>query len=85
MSDYIKCDDAINALATSQGFGGINADELNKKLNDIPSADVVERKRICMYLADLQLSTDPHTKSGRAQHKILELAINGIADMRGEK
>ena len=45
MSEYIKREDAINALATSQGFGGINADKLNKKLNDIPSADVVEREK----------------------------------------
>ena len=42
--EFIRKEDAINALAISQGFGGINADELNKKLNAIPSADVVERK-----------------------------------------
>ena len=45
MGDYIKREDAINALAISQDFSGINAEKLNNLLSNIPSADVVERKR----------------------------------------
>ena len=45
MTDYIERKDAINALAISQDFSGINAEKLNNLLSDIPSADVVERKR----------------------------------------
>ena len=44
MGDYIKREDAINALAISQDFSGINAEKLNNLLSNIPSADVVERK-----------------------------------------
>ena len=45
MTDYIERKDAINALAISQDFSGINAEKLNNLLSNIPSADVVERKR----------------------------------------
>ena len=43
--EFIRREDAINALAISQGFGGINTEKLNNLLYDIPSAYVVERKR----------------------------------------
>ena len=48
---YIKREDAINALAISQDFSGINAEKLNNLLFAIPSADVVEvvRCRDCKY------------------------------------
>ena len=50
MNDYIKREDAINALAISQDFSGINAEKLNNLLFNIPSADVVERGLICPHI-----------------------------------
>jgi hypothetical protein len=35
-----------------------------------------------MYLADLQLSCDPHTEIGKAKWEALETAFQGIADMQ---
>ena len=44
----------------------------------------ISRNRVLMYLADLQMSTDPHTEAGQTAWKYLEMAFNGIKEMEGE-
>ena len=39
------------------------------------------KRNVLMYLADLQLSCNPRTETGRAKHDALEMAFRGISDM----
>ena len=54
------------------------AEQVTSKLN---LADADWKRRVMMYLADLQLSCDPHTEIGKAKWEALETASQGIADM----
>ena len=84
MSDYIKRSD-IPYRDLAEEHGGVKVlVAFASDIASIPSADVVDKKRVLMYIADLQLSTDPHTEIGRKQHEILEVAFQGIMDMRGK-
>lgn len=55
--------------------------DLVDRLKALPSADADWKRRVMMYLADLQLSCDPHTEIGKAKWEALEMAFQGIADM----
>lgn len=52
MTDYIKREDAINTVRNT--FTGMTADTLELRINDIPSADVVEvvRCKDCVHGTD---------------------------------
>ena len=100
MSDLIRRQDVLALAEKGVLISNDNYEKVCKAINDIPSADITEkeskmlldesdailsRNRVLMYLADLQMATNPHTEAGQTAWSYLEMAFNGIKEMKGER
>lgn len=48
-----------------------------------PKDVLLSRNRLIMWIADLQMSTDPHSEKGQIEWDILEMVYEYVKEMEG--
>lgn len=49
-----------------------------------PQDELISKNKLIMWVADCQMSTNPHTKEGQFEYNILEMVYRHVKDMKGE-